>query len=161
MVSAHVIEVGPGTTPRNKRGPLELGRKVPRVLLADDRQEVLETVSSMLKDECEIVGQAADGEQVLQLAQTKSPDVLVLDIFMPGLSGFDVAARLRESDPLVKILFLTVHEDPEFVNAAISLGVLGYVLKAHLVTELMPAIHSILNDHLYVSPTLSSRLSHS
>jgi DNA-binding NarL/FixJ family response regulator len=161
MACAHVIDAGPGTTPQNKRGPLELGRRVPRVLLADDREEVLETVSSMLKDECEIVGLAADGEQVLQLAQTRSPDVLILDIFMPGLSGFDVAVRLRESDSLVKILFLTVHEDPEFVDAAISLGVLGYVLKAHLITELMPAIHSILNDHLYVSPTLSSRLSHS
>jgi DNA-binding NarL/FixJ family response regulator len=161
MACAHVFEAGQDTTPQDKRSPVALGRKVPRVLLADDRQEVLDTVSSMLKDECEIVGLAGDGEQVLQLAQTKSPDVLVLDIFMPGLSGFDVAARLRESDSLVKILFLTVHEDPEFVSAAISLGVLGYVLKAHLITELMPAIHSILNDHLYVSPTLSSRLPHS
>jgi len=161
MAFAHIVEVDPGTTPRNKRSPLTLGQKVPRVLLADDRQEVLETVSSMLNDECEIVGLAGNGEQVLQLAQTRSPDVLVLDIFMAGLSGFDVAARLRESDSPIKILFLTVHEDPEFVNAAISLGVLGYVLKAHLITELMPAIHSILNDHLYISPTLSSRLSHS
>ena len=161
MSCANVVGAGPSTTSRTNENPLALGRRVPRVLLADDRREILETVSSMLRDECEIVGLAGDGEEVLELAHARSPDVLVLDIFMPGLSGFDVAERLRQSESVVKILFLTVHEDPEFVNAAISLGALGYVLKAHLITELVPAIHSILDDHLYVSPTLSSRLSHS
>ncbi len=160
MAYGHVLETDPSTTHRNKKGPLALLQKAPRIVLADDQQQILQTVSSILQDECEIVGLAENGEQVIQLAETMAPDLLVLDIFMPGLSGFDVAMRLRDSDSSLKILFLTVHEDPEFVNAAISLGAQGYVLKAHLVTELMPAIRSVLKNQLYVSPELLSRLSH-
>lgn len=160
MASGHVIAVDPGATHCNKKDPVALVQRAPRTILADDQEQVLQTVSSILHDECEIVGLAENGEQVIQLAETMAPDLLVLDIFMPGLSGFDVAKRLRDSDSSVKILFLTVHEDPEFVNAAISLGAQGYVLKAHLVTELMPAIRSVLKSQLYVSPELLSRLSY-
>lgn len=156
MVSAHVKDIDVGSSHRKKESPVVLPQKVPRILLADDQREVLHTISSILQYECEIVGLAQDGQQVLQLAQAKSPDLLVLDIFMPTLSGFDAAVRLRESGSLLKILFLTVHEDPDFVGAAISLGALGYVLKAHLVTDLIPAIRSVLKGQLYISPKLLS-----
>jgi|SRR5215475_239108 len=156
MVSAQVTEIGIGSSHRKKESPTLLAQKAPRILLADDQREVLQTISSILQYECEIVGLAENGQQVLQLAQAQSPELLVLDIFMPNISGFDVAARLRESGSLVKILFLTVHEDPDFVGAAISLGALGYVLKAHLVTDLIPAIRSVLKGQLYVSPKLLS-----
>jgi DNA-binding NarL/FixJ family response regulator len=153
--------MGSGTSRRKKMSSLTLMEKMPRILLADDQQEILQAVSSLLRDECEIVGLAQNGEQVLQLAEKRSPDLLVLDISMPALSGFDVALRLKESESVTKILFLTVHDDPDLVNAAISMGALGYVLKAHLITELMPAIRSVLSDHLYVSPQLVSCLSRS
>jgi DNA-binding NarL/FixJ family response regulator len=156
MVSAQVTEIGIGSSHRKKESPVVLAQKVPRIVLADDQRELLQTISSILQYECEIVGLAENGEQVLQLAQTQSPDLLVLDIFMPTISGFDAAVRLRESGSLVRILFLTVHEDPDFVGAAISLGALGYVLKAHLVTDLIPAIRSVLKGQLYVSPKLLS-----
>jgi len=156
MVSAQVTEIGIGSSHRKKQSPVVMEQKVPRVLLADDQREVLQTISSILQHECEIVGLAESGQQVLQLAQTQSPDLLILDIFMPTISGFDAAVRLRESGSLVKILFLTVHEDPDFVGAAISLGALGYVLKAHLVTDLIPAIRSVIKGQLYVSPRLLS-----
>ena len=158
MTSARVIEIDPDTMHRKKKNPPALMQKMPRVVLADDQPEVLQTVSSILQDECEIVGLANNGEQVVHLVQTTSPDLLVLDIFMPTLNGFDVAGRLKDSSSLSKILFLTVHEDPDFVRAAISLGAMGYVLKAHLITELMPAIRSVLDDQLYVSPKLVSGL---
>jgi DNA-binding NarL/FixJ family response regulator len=158
MTCAHVIEMDSETIHRERKSPLARAEKIPRIVLADDQPEVLHTVSSILKDECQIVGLADNGEQVIQLAQTISPDLLVLDIFMPALSGFDVAIRLRDSGSLTKILFLTVHEDSDFVRAAISLGALGYVLKAHLITDLIPAIRHVLDDELYVSPGLVSGL---
>jgi DNA-binding NarL/FixJ family response regulator len=156
MACAHAIDIVPGKAHRTKKKPLVLVQKVPRILLADDQREILQTVASMLEYEYQIVGLAEDGQEVLQLAETSSPDLLILDIFMPVLSGFDTAMRLRKSGSLVKILFLTVHEDPDFVNAAISLGALGYVLKPHLVTDLIPAIRGVLEGHLYVSPKIHS-----
>ena len=156
MACAHMFEINTGATRRKKRSPIALVQNVPRIVLADDQQEVLQIVSSILEDECEIVGLARDGEQALQLARAKSPDLLVMDIFMPILNGMDAAARLKESGSLIKILFLTVYEDPDFVNAAISTGASGYVVKAHLISDLMPAIRNALAGHIYVSPTLLS-----
>ena len=161
MAGAHFVESGSRTTHRPKKSPIALVQELPRIVLADDQPEILQTVSSILKDEFEIVGLAENGEQVVQLAQTRSPDLLVLDIFMPALSGFDVAMRLKDSDSPTRIIFLTVQDDPDFVRAAVSLGALGYVLKPHLITELMPAIRSVLNGQLYVSPRLVSGLIHS
>ena len=160
MACAHVIEARL-TSSKANRNLIARAQKMPRILLADDQREVLQTVSSIIEDECEIVGLAEDGQQALQLAQTQSPDLLVLDIFMPVLSGFDAAVRLRDSGSLTKIIFLTVHEDADFVNAAISLGALGYVQKAHLITDLIPAIRNVLDGQLYLSPTLRFRQSRS
>lgn len=154
MACAHVLEIDSGKSRRKKTTANTLSGKTPRIVLADDQQQVLQIVASLVQDECEIVGLAPNGEQVLQLAKTKSPDLLILDISMGALSGFDVVLRLKDSAALTNIIFLTVHEDPDFVSAAVSLGVLGYVSKSHLITELMPAIRSVLNHRLYVSPSL-------
>src|ERR1700756_2403187 len=88
------------------------GHIIPRVLLADDQEEIRRTVASMLKNEFEIVGLAENGKKVLDLVIERSPDVLVLDIFMPVLNGIKTAACLKTSGCPAKVIFVSVHEDP-------------------------------------------------
>src|SRR5690348_952952 len=112
----------------------------PRVLLADDLPEVLETVTLLLQDDFEIVGYAQDGEDAIKAAMTCDPDLLVLDIEMPFRNGIQVASHLRDSGCRAKVIFVTVHKDPDYVEAAWSAGALGYVLKSHIATDLLPAV---------------------
>ncbi len=127
---------------------------MPRVLLADDQEEIRRTVASMLENEFEVVGLAENGKQVLEFVSKECPDVLVLDIFMPELNGIDTAASLRASGCRAKVLFVTVHEDPDFLERAMSVGALGYVSKAHLATDLVPAIRSVMESRIYISPSM-------
>ncbi len=127
---------------------------VPRIVLADDQKEMLQTVRAILEDEFEILASTLDGKEALYLALHWCPDVLVLDIFMPGLSGLETAACLKASRCPTKVLFLTIQEDPDFVETAMSVGALGYVLKPYLNTDLIPAIHSVLEDRVYISPSM-------
>lgn len=131
-------------------------QSLPRILLADDKQAVLDAVSCSLDGEGEIVGLAEDGEQVLKLVQTRCPDLVVLDLFMPVLNGIEAARCLRASSSHIKMLFLTVCENQDFVETAISVGALGYVLKSRLITDLIPAIHVVLKGCVYISPSLLS-----
>jgi two-component system, NarL family, response regulator DesR len=145
-----------GKTHHSELGFAAVAQNLPRILLADDRQEILDAVSCVLDGEGEIVGLAANGEQLLKLVQTKSPDLVVLDLFMPVLNGIETARCLRASSSYSKVLFLTVCEDPDFIDTAISVGALGYVLKSRLVTDLIPAIHVVLKGCVYISPPLLS-----
>ena len=129
---------------------------VPRILLADDQEEIRRTLASMLENEFEIVGAAENGQRVLELVRTTSPDVVVLDIFMPELNGIEAARCLKASRCPAKILFVTVQDDPDFLETAISLGASGYVLKAHLATDLIPAIWSVIEGRYYFSPWIHS-----
>jgi DNA-binding NarL/FixJ family response regulator len=131
-----------------------VARLVPRILLADDQEEILRTVAKMLEDEFDVVGFAENGTQVIDLALKRLPDVLVLDICMPIMNGIDTAERLKASGCPAKLLFLTALEDADFVETAISTGALGYVLKPHLATDLIPAIRSVLQGRLYIAPTM-------
>jgi DNA-binding NarL/FixJ family response regulator len=137
-----------------KRCRASIAHITPRILLADDQKEILRTIATMVQEEFEIVGLAENGAQVLDLALKRHPDVLVLDIFMPVLNGMDAAMRLKASGCPAKVLFLTVVEDSDFIETAISMGVLGYVLKPRLATDLIPAIRSVLQGHLYISPCM-------
>ncbi|HXJ86647.1 MAG TPA: response regulator transcription factor [Candidatus Binatia bacterium] len=128
----------------------------PRVVLADDQEEILGTIARILEGEFQIVGMAENGAQVLELVVKQSPDVLLLDIFMPILNGFETVASLKASGCPAKILFVTVQDDPDFVECAISVGALGYVLKSHLATDLIPAIRSVLEGRRYISSSINS-----
>lgn len=130
------------------------GQRHPRILLADDQEEIRRAIVSMLEDEFEIAGAAENGSQVLDLAAKQCPDVLVLDIFMPVLNGIEVAASLRASGCPAKVLFVTVNEDPDFLDTAMSVGALGYVSKAHLATDLIPAIRSVMDGRIFISPCI-------
>jgi DNA-binding NarL/FixJ family response regulator len=127
---------------------------VPRVLLADDQEEMLETVVLILRDEFNVVGTAENGGSAVELASRLSPDVLILDIAMPVVNGIEVAWRLKALGSQAKVIFLTVNSDPEFVDAALSAGAVGYVLKPSLATDLVPAIRAAIRGNTFISPSM-------
>jgi DNA-binding NarL/FixJ family response regulator len=124
----------------------------PRIFLADDHPAVLKGITALLKPEFDIVGDAADGATLVSEALRLCPDVIVVDITMPVLSGIDAAHRLRKSDPSAKIVFLTVHSEQQFIEACMAEGALGYVLKSHMKVHLIPAIRAALVGQSYISP---------
>lgn len=127
---------------------------IPRILLADDQAEMLQSINLVLSEDFMIVGTVEDGKSAVDLATSLQPDVLVLDISMPVLNGIEAASRLKELGSRARIIFLTVHADPEFVEAALSAGALGYVLKGFLVSDLVPAIWAVMQDHIFISPAM-------
>jgi DNA-binding NarL/FixJ family response regulator len=132
----------------------------PRVLLADDRPGIRERVTELLQPDFDIVAIAQNGQQAVEAASTLNPDVVVLDISMPILNGIQVASRLRDLGCGAKVIFLTVHEDPDYVEAALSVGALGYVFKSRVATDLVPAVRSVLQGLRFMSvkwaPTILS-----
>ncbi len=125
-----------------------------RVLLADDNPAILEHVAHMLEAEFEIVGTVFDGESALREYEQTKPDILVLDISMGDLSGLDVARRILQMGHQSRIVFLTVHEEAEFVCAAFAAGGSAYVVKSRLNLDLLDALHASLADRIFVSPPL-------
>jgi len=127
-----------------------------RILLADDHTLTLEGIRTVLEPHHEIVGMVTDGRALLDAAERLRPDLVVLDIAMPLLNGIDAAAHLRKDLPEVKLLFVTMHVNPAYLEAALSAGATGYVLKSAASEELLLAIESVLNGRIYVTPSISS-----
>jgi DNA-binding NarL/FixJ family response regulator len=127
----------------------------PRVLLADDHAMLLDAFRRLLEPQCEIVGTAADGRALIELALKTDPDIIVLDISMPELNGMDACAQLRGKLPDVKFIFLTVNEDPDLAAEAIGLGASAFLLKSCASAELTLAIESALASRTYVTPLLT------
>ena len=123
----------------------------PRVLLVDDNEGILDRATVTLSQDCEIVGAVKDGASALEAVRTLNPDVVVLDISMPGMSGLEVAGRLRRSGSTVPIVFLTIHDDEQLVQATQAAGGIGYVVKALLPTDLMIAVNEACAGRRYVS----------
>ncbi len=123
-----------------------------RVLLADDHEAMLERVARLLKTECDVVGTVTDGQQALDAAMELEPDVLVLDISMPVMNGIETARRLKEAGSETRIVFLTVHDDPDFAREALEAGALGYVIKQRIASDLMIAINEVCAGRSFVSP---------
>jgi DNA-binding NarL/FixJ family response regulator len=124
----------------------------PRIFLADDHPAVLKATIALLKPQFDIVGHAMDGGTLVSEVLRLCPDVVVVDIAMPVLSGIDAAHRLRESAPSAKIVFLTVHSEQQFIEACMAEGALGYVLKSHMKDHLIPAIRAALVGQSYICP---------
>jgi DNA-binding NarL/FixJ family response regulator len=130
-----------------------LGRA--RILLADDHADLLKTVERQLEPEFEVVGKVLDGQLLLEEAMRLKPDVIVSDISMPLLNGIEAADQLRESGCQSRIVFLTVHSDPDFVRGCLAAGALGYVVKSRMITELVPAVREALAGHIFISYQLA------
>jgi len=126
-----------------------------RILLADDHKAMLERVKGLLDPEFEVVGAVDNGQALLDAAKELNPDVLVVDISMPLLNGIDAVRQIRKSGSKARVIFLTVHEDPDMVPACFEAGALGFVVKSRLASDLIPAIQLALTNQTFVSPTLT------
>lgn len=125
--------------------------RFPRILLADDAPGVIKVVSQLLHDHFYVVGSAQNGKQALDAAAHLSPDIVVLDISMPVLNGIQVAEHLRDSGSTARVVFLTVNEDQDYIDAAFSAGAYGYVLKSRIALDLIPAIQRALQGYKFTS----------
>ena len=130
--------------------------RAPRVLLADDHALLLGAFEKLLAAECEIVGQASDGRTLVAAAEELKPDVIVLDIAMPLLNGLEAGRQIKRKLRDVKLVFLTMNEDPELAAEAFRSGASAYLLKRSAASELTTAIREVMNGRSYVTPLITS-----
>ncbi len=135
-----------------------MAMKRPRVLLADDHRLLREAFAELLRADCDVVGAAADGRALLDLGLELQPDIVVLDIAMPLLNGLDAARQLKRTLPDVKLVFLTVSEDPDLAAEAFRVGASGYLLKNSAASELLQAIREVFEGRSYVTPLATQGL---
>jgi DNA-binding NarL/FixJ family response regulator len=128
----------------------------PRVLLADDHRLVSEGLKCLLTDDFDVVGMVEDGRALVASAKELRPDVIVADISMPHLSGLDAIAQLKKSDASVKVVFLTMHQDPAYARRALAAGAAGYVVKHSAPAEIVMAVHAALRGQTFITPSLAS-----
>jgi DNA-binding NarL/FixJ family response regulator len=128
-----------------------------RAVLADDHVLVRQGIKSLLEREgMQVLAEAGDGRDAVRLAETLSPDIVVIDIGMPLLNGMDAAREIVRSCPKTKPILLTQHDEDQYVSEALSAGVKGYVLKSQVASDLILAIQQVLRGHVYLSPGISS-----
>lgn len=131
-----------------------------RVALADDHPVVRAGIRALVEKEpeMEFVGEAADGAETLKLIRTTAPEVLVVDVSMPGMSWLDLMNRIKELDPSIKILILTVHEDRSYVQQMLQANGQGYLLKRSAAEELLRAIRAVSAGGTYLDPAVAGKL---
>jgi DNA-binding NarL/FixJ family response regulator len=131
-----------------------------KVLIAEDHKLFREGIKALLstRDELEIVGEAADGLEAIRCARKFKPEIVLLDLSMPKLSGISAITELKNQIPEIKILAVTIHEDDQYVLEAFNAGADGYCLKDAGRNELMVAIESVLAGKRYISPSISENV---
>lgn len=134
-----------------------------RVILADDHTLVRAGIRALLErlPEVEVVGEASDGREVMKLVEKHRPDVVLMDIAMPGLNGLEATARMAKEFPNVRTLILSMHHNEEYVWRALKAGAAGYLLKKAATTELASALQRVAHGETYLSKELSPHLSKS
>lgn len=128
-----------------------------RVLIADDHAVLRAGLRLLLtgQNEFEVVAEASTGSEALSLAEKLQPDLILLDLSMPGLGGMEVLPTMRKMIPSTKILILTMHDDPQYLRQALKYGASGYVLKKAADAELISAIRAVLRGEMYVHPSMT------
>lgn len=126
-----------------------------RILLADDHKGIRDRVVRLLEREFEMLEPVGDGLSLLHAAVRLEPDVCLMDISMPILNGIETAERLKERGSKAKIIFLTIHEDRDFLVAALRAGASGYVVKPRMASDLRAAVKEVLAGRTYISSSLN------
>jgi len=122
-----------------------------RVLLADDHPHFSEMLENLLFPGFQVIGKVGDGRALVAEALRLKPDLILTDISMPVLNGIDAVDELRKLGSTTKVIFLTVHSDPEFVRSCLATGAFGYIVKPRVAVDLLPAIRQVLAGHVFVS----------
>jgi len=130
--------------------------QTPRILLADDHKEIRDKVRRYLEVEFEVIEAVENGRALLEAAARLDPDVCLLDISMPVLDGIETATQLKESGSKAKVIFLTVHEDSDFLQAALKTGASGYVIKRRMASDLHRAVKEALAGRIFISSSVVS-----
>jgi DNA-binding NarL/FixJ family response regulator len=130
----------------------------PRVLLADDHRVVAEGLKRLLADDFDLVGMVEDGRALVAAAKQLQPDVVVADVTMPQLNGIDAMVQLRKDNPHIKVVFLTMHQDPAYARRALEAGAAGFVVKHSAPAELVMAINAALKGQTFIAPALASAM---
>jgi DNA-binding NarL/FixJ family response regulator len=135
------------------------GKRI-RILLADDHAVLRAGLRALLtaQGDLEVVGEASDGAEAVRLTQSLRPDVVVMDIGMPGVSGIDATARIKRDLPVVKVLILSMHDDRGYLRQVLRAGASGYVLKKAADTELLAAIRAAARGEVFLDPALAKAL---
>jgi len=128
-----------------------------RILLVDDHAVLRAGLRLLLNNQpdFEVIGEAASGIEALQMATAQQPDLILLDLSMPGLGGQDALPALHRQVPNARILILTMHDDPQYLRQTLKSGAVGYVLKKAADVELLSAIRAVLRGEVYVHPSLT------
>jgi len=125
-----------------------------RVLVADDHRIMLDTLVRLLSRDFDVVAAVSDGESAVRKAAELKPDLLVLDISMPGLNGIAAARALMDAGSTARIVFVTNMREREFVDGSLSFGDVGFVVKDRLIADLLVAAHHVLSGRAFVSPSI-------
>ncbi len=131
---------------------------LPRVILADDHTIIVEAFRKLLEPHAEVVSTVSDGRALLETAQQLKPDVVVADIGMPLMNGLEAGLRLKELMPEVKLIFLTMNEDPDLAVEAMRAGASAYLLKSSAGSELIRAIQMAVKKRFYITPRIAGRM---
>lgn len=131
-----------------------------RIIIVDDHEMFRAGLRTLLEatSDYQVVGEAADGPQMLELIRTRSPEIAITDITMPGMNGVEAARRAREIDPACKIIALSMHSERPFVTAMLRAGASAYLLKNSAANELTAAIAAVLRGETYLSPKIAGGL---
>jgi len=129
--------------------------KLPRAILADDHKILVEAFRKLLEPHCDVVATVSDGHALLDVAATLKPDVILLDSGMPLLNGLEAGRQLKKKMSAVKLIFLTMHQDPDLAVEAMRSGASGYLLKTSAPSELLHAIQEALKGRSYITPQIA------
>jgi DNA-binding NarL/FixJ family response regulator len=131
-----------------------------KLIIADDHHIFRKGILSIVSEDenIEITGEASNGEEALKLIEDKQPDIAILDIDMPHLSGLDVARKIKEKKLSTKIVILTIHKDKEYFDEALELDIKAYVLKESIANDLLDCIRQVAADEYYISSSISGYL---
>ena len=129
-----------------------------RVLLGDDHELIRGGIRAALQAHYDVIGEARDGQALVATAARLRPDVVILDISMPLLNGFESAKQIREALPAAKLIFLSQHLNPAYLRQALRLGASGYVLKSGATDELLQAIQAVLRGKTYITPAFGDQV---
>ena len=132
----------------------------PRIMLADDHGVLLSGIQLLLSkvDDWEIVGSVSSGEEAVEKASSLEPNLILMDISMPGIGGIEATRQIKEKYPHIKVLMLTMFSEEDYLKKALKAGASGYVLKKAVDTELISAVKTVLQGETYIYPTMSSFL---